>query len=336
MHAFELSQLNGIDALTLTERPAPRPGPGQVLVRVRAASLNYRDLVIVRGQYPWPVRTPLVPLSDAAGEVIAVGEGVRRLAPGDRVVGAFFQRWIDGPIDAAKTASALGGAIDGVLAQEVVLEESATLELPDSLSFAEAATLPCAGVTAWHSLVELGRLTAGQTVLALGTGGTSLFALQIAHALGARVIVTSSSDDKLARARALGADAVINYRVTPDWAARALELTDGRGVDQILEVGGATTLPQSLRALRPGGHLTLVGFLGGVPADLAQARANDRGVRVDSVFVGHTRHLESLIDLVATTRLRPVVDRAFSFADARQAYRLLESGAHFGKVVITL
>jgi NADPH:quinone reductase-like Zn-dependent oxidoreductase len=307
-----------------------------VLVRIRAASLNYRDLLVASGTYARgaPPKRPLVPLSDGAGEVVETGPGVTRLAPGDRVASAFFQRWIDGPFDAAKGASALGGAIDGVLAEEVVLEADAAVRFPDHLSFEEAATLPCAGVTAWVGLFVLGGLKAGDTILAMGTGGVSIFALQLAKAAGARVILTSSRDDKLARGRALGADEVVNYRTTPDWDAAARALTGGKGVDHLLEVGGATTLPVSLRATRPGGHLTLVGLLGGERGDLDAAARNDRGVRVDSVYVGSVRHFDALNELVALARIHPVVDRVFPFEEAREAYQHLRSGAHLGKVVI--
>ncbi len=335
MRAWELRG-NGVDTLALVERERPRPGPGQVLVRIRAASLNYRDLLVASGTYArgGPPRRPLVPLSDGAGEVVAVGPGVTRLRPGDRVAGAFFQRWIDGPFDAGKGASALGGAIDGVLAEEVVLEAAAAVPFPAHLSFDEAATLPCAGVTAGVGLFVLGGLKAGETVLAMGTGGVSIFALQLAKAAGARVILTSSHDEKLARGRALGADAVVNYRTTPEWDAAARALTGGRGVDHILEVGGATTLPRSLRAVREGGHVALVGLLGGERGDPDAAARNDRGVRVDSVYVGSVRHFEAMDEAIARARLRPVVDRAFPFEEAREAYAHLRSGAHFGKIVV--
>jgi NADPH:quinone reductase-like Zn-dependent oxidoreductase len=335
MRTYELRG-KGIATLSLVDRPAPRPGPGQVLVRVRAASLNYRDLLIARGTYPFGApKLPLVPLSDGAGTVVELGAGVTRPGRGERVIGAFFQRWIDGPLDADKAASALGGAIDGVLAEHAIFEAAAAVELPESLSFEEGATLPCAGVTAWVSLMELGRLGPGETVLVMGTGGVSSFALQLAKLGGARVILTSSRDDKLARGKALGADEVINYRTTPDWDVRARELTGGRGVDHLVEVGGAATLPVSARAVRDGGHLTLVGLLGGQPADLADARARYPKLRIDSVYVGSVRQLERLVDRIARTGTRPVIDQlSFAFDDAIRAYEHLASGAHFGKVVI--
>ncbi|HEU4533227.1 MAG TPA: NAD(P)-dependent alcohol dehydrogenase, partial [Polyangiaceae bacterium] len=281
MRAYEIQTANGIDGLKLVERPAPSPGPGQVLVRMRAASLNYRDLLAVEGRYPGgALPLPLVPLSDGAGEVTAVGAGVTGLRPGDRVASSFFQGWVDGPFDSKKGATALGGAIDGVLAEQVVLEAAGAVKFPDYLSFEEAATLPCAAVTTWVGLVEMGGLKAGETVLAQGTGGVSIFALQIAKALGARALLTSSSDEKLARGKELGADGLINYKKEPDWAAKALELTGGRGVDVILEVGGAETLPQSIKATRVGGHVTLTGLLTGSFGDANEAKKNDRDVRV--------------------------------------------------------
>jgi NADPH:quinone reductase-like Zn-dependent oxidoreductase len=336
MRAYEL-KATGLENLTRTERRPARPGAGEVLVRVRAASLNYRDLLIVSGRYGRVTpRFPLIPLSDGAGEVVALGPGTSRLAVGDRVVGSFFPGWIDGPPDAQKQAAALGGSVDGVLSEEMVLPEAAAVPVPEALSFEEAATLPCAGVTAWVSLVVLGKLAAGETVLALGTGGVSIYALQIARALGARVILTSRSDDKLARGKALGADETINYRRTPAWDERARELTGGRGVDHILEVVGAETLPRSLRALRDGGQLALVGLLGGARGDPKVAAEHGRGIRVDPIYVGSAADLRALCDTVARRNLRPVVDRVFGFEEARAAYEHLQSGRHLGKVVIRL
>jgi NADPH:quinone reductase-like Zn-dependent oxidoreductase len=338
MRAYEL-QGDGLDTLAMVERPSPRPGPGQVRVRIRAASLNHRDLLIASGTYSrGGASRPLVPLSDGAGEVVEVGPGVGTLRTGDRVAGNFFQRWIEGPSDAEKEASALGGAIDGVLAEEVVFQADAAVRFPDHLSFEEAATLPCAGVTAWVGLMGLAQLAPGATVLAMGTGGVSVFALQIAKLAGARVILTSSSDEKLARGKALGADAVVNYRTTPAWDAAARALTGGAGVDAILEVGGAATLPTSLEAVRDGGHVTLVGFLGGARADLGEATslAAARGIRVDPVYVGNVRSFEAMSSAFARSKLRPVVDRVFPFGEARAAYATLRAGGHFGKIVVTV
>jgi len=336
MRLYELSG-DGLEALRLVERPSPRPGPGEVLVRMRAATLNYRDLMIATGRYSrGPLKRPLVPLSDGAGVVAAVGPGVRRLSPGDRVASSFFQRWVDGPYDPEKGRSALGGAIDGVLGEEVVLEEGGAVKIPSAMSFEEAAAFPCAAVTAWVVLVVNGGLRAGETVLCMGTGGVSIFALQIAKLLGARVVLTSSRDDKLARGKAIGADETINYRTAPDWGERARAKTGGRGVDHLLEVGGAKTLPQSLAALREGGHLSIVGFLSGGRADPEAASRNDRGIRVDSVYVGSARHLEEVFGAFTRAKVRPVVDRVFPFEEAPEAYRCLEQGEHFGKIAIRI
>jgi NADPH:quinone reductase-like Zn-dependent oxidoreductase len=337
MRTYELRG-NSIESLTPVERETPEPGPGQVLVRVRAASLNYRDLLIVDGTYPrGPTHDRLVPLSDGAGEVVALGAGAQRFSPGDRVMGAFFQKWLDGPFDFnAAATSALGGSIDGMLSEYVVLGEAGLVRAPAHLAFEEAATLPCAGVTAWVSLVALGGIGPGQTLLCLGTGGVSTFALQLAKSAGAAVIATSSSDDKLSRCKSLGADFTINYRTTPGWDAAARELTGGRGVDHLIEVGGAQTLPRSLRAVRDGGHVALVGQLGGAMADRDVALKHGRDLRVDSVFVGSARQLQSLTQHTEELGLRPIVDRIFPFEQTQEAYRYLQRGAHFGKVVIRI
>jgi len=335
MRAFELRGPD-LGQLVMTERADPRPGSGEVLVRMRAASLNYRDLLIARGKYGrGGLKFPLVPVSDGAGEVIGVGPDAGDLKPGDRVMGNFFRSWVDGPPSPEKQAEALGGNVDGVLAEQVVLRADASVPVPDELSFEEAATLPCAAVTAWVGLVKLGKIQAGETVLAQGTGGVSIFALQLAKALGARVILTSSSDAKLDRGKQLGADQTINYGQTPDWDSQARALTGGRGVDHILEVVGVKTLPQSLRAVRDGGHLTLVGLLGGERATVDLAK-NDRGVRVDSVYVGSAANLRDLAQTVARAGIRPVIDRIFPFAEARDAYQHLAGGAHLGKVAISI
>lgn len=336
MKAYELRG-PGLDTLTEVERPPPEPKETQLIVRMHAASLNYRDLLVATDRYGrGPIHFPLVPLSDGAGEVLRVGSRVSRFRPGDRVIGNFFQQWEQGPFDSHKAASALGGATDGVLAEEVAFEETGVVRIPSALSFEEAATLPCAGLTAWVGLVKLGNLAASHTVLAMGTGGVSIFALQIAKAFGARVLLTSSNDAKLERGRELGADETINYRETTDWDGRARDLTGGEGVDQLLEVGGAATLPRSLAAVRPGGHLCLVGLLSGSISDREEAAKNRRGVRVDSVYVGPTQDLREFCAFLEKSSLRPVIDRAFSFDEVRGAYEYLQKQAHFGKVVIRL
>ena len=322
-----------LDALTVTERPDAQPGPGQVLVRMRAWSLNYRDLMLIKGQYNPRLRLPFVPLSDGVGEVAAVGDGVTRVKPGDRVAGSFMQRWTAGELTEAKAKSALGGGIEGVLAEYVVFHEDGVVPVPDHLSDEEAATLPCAAVTAWHALVVEGQVKAGDTVLIQGTGGVSLFALQFAVMHGARVIATSSRDDKLARVRTLGAADGINYRQTPDWGDRARALTGGAGVDHVVEVGGAGTLGQSLRAVRMGGRVYLIGVLAGA-GDVNPLPVLMKNVRVQGIFVGSREMFEAMNRAIAVHRLRPVVDHVFPFAEIRPALRHLESGAHFGKVCL--
>jgi NADPH:quinone reductase-like Zn-dependent oxidoreductase len=279
-----------------------------------------------------------VPLSDAAGEVIEVGQGVTRVAPGDQVASTFFQRWVDGPFDATKGASALGGAVDGVLAELVVLDADGVVPVPSELSFEQAATLPCAGVTAWVSLIERGKLEPDESVLALGTGGVSIFALQFAKAVGARVLITSRSDEKLARAKSLGADDLINTSKMADWDRGVRELTIGRGVDHLLEVGGAGTLPISVRCLCEGGQIALVGLLSGSPADPEEVErlTARRGIQIDPIYVGSRKHFESMLAAILRFGIRPVVDRVFPFDDAKAAYRFLQSGEHFGKVVIRI
>jgi NADPH:quinone reductase-like Zn-dependent oxidoreductase len=334
MRAYELRGY-GLESLAQVVRPTPRPASGQVLVRVRFVSLNYRDWVIAQDMHGRVTsRRPLVPVSDAAGEVVETGPAVSGLAPGDRVVGGFFQNWESGPLPPPTGGAPLGGTLDGVLAEYVVLNAATTVKLPDSMPLEDASTLPCAAVTAYVGLVTLGEVASGDTVLALGTGGVSIFALQIAKAQGARVILTSSSSTKLERARALGADEVIDVRATPDWDSRARALTGGKGADHCIEVGGAGTVARSLRAIRAGGNLSLVGLLSGSPADAAAVRRDAEGVRVHHFFVGNAQHLAAVAQFVSQRNLEPVIDRTFSFDDAVAAYRYLGSGAHLGKIVI--
>jgi NADPH:quinone reductase-like Zn-dependent oxidoreductase len=292
MRAYQLPKGTGIDALLKVDLPRPKPGPRQVLVRVRACSLNYRDLAIALGTYRMPTKPDLVPLSDGAGEVVEVGEGVSRVSVGDRVAGCFFQRWIGGPPAADTHTSALGGSIDGMLREYAALDEDGVVKLPSHLSFEEGATLPCAAVTAWHALAGHARIVAGESVLVQGTGGVSIFALQLARLMGAQVIVTSSSDEKLARAKELGAGHGINYKANPEWDKAVVALT-GDGVDHVVEVGGPGTLAQSLRAIRIGGSITLIGVLAGGRRDQpdahlcpARKRAGHIG-RIDADVCGH-------------------------------------------------
>ncbi len=334
MKAFQLQEFGGPDALRPAELADPVPGPGQVLMRVKAVSLNFRDLLMSRGTYNPKLKLPIVPVSDGAGEVVATGSGVTRYKPGERVVASFMPDWVDGPPDDDKGRSALGGGGVGMLAELVVLPEHGLLPVPSHLSLEEAATLPCAAVTAWHALVTSGDVKPGETVLVQGTGGVSLFALQFARQAGARAIATSGSDQKLARALELGASDGINYKTVPEWDKRARELTGGRGVDHIIEVGGAGTLPRSMRAVRTGGHIALIGILSGVSAEVNPMPILMRSIRVQGIFVGSRAMFEAMNRAIALSQLHPVVDRVFEFEQATQALKYLESGAHFGKVVV--
>jgi NADPH:quinone reductase-like Zn-dependent oxidoreductase len=336
MRAYQLPKSGaGIDALVQVERPDPqKPAYRQVVVKVSACSLNFRDLGIVRGSYRMALRENLIPLSDGAGEVVEVGPGVSRVKVGDRVAGCFFQRWPGGEAPADVHMSALGGAIDGMLADYAVLEEDGVVKIPAHLSLEEGATLPCAGVTAWHAMIEHAKLIAGQTVLLQGTGGVSIFALQLARAMGVRAIITSSSDEKLARAKALGAAHGINYKTTPDWEKAAREFTGGRGVDHVVEVGGAATLARSFGAIRFGGKVTMIGGLSGGATELNPGLIFSRRANVQGISVGSTQMFMALARALEVNAVKPVVDKVFAFAEAPAAYRHMASGAHFGKIVI--
>ena len=331
MRRYEIVSADGIDALALSESETVSPGPGQVLVNIKANCINYRDLMIVKDPEPRGILYPRVPNSDGAGEVVEVGPGVTRFKAGDRVAGTFFQRWIGGPITAGAMASALGGAVDGVLADYVLLDEDGLVAIPEHLSYEEASTLPCAALTAWHALVELG-LRAGETVLLLGTGGVSIFALQFAALHGARAIITSSSDEKLARARDMGAWQTINYRDTPDWDGAVMELTDGQGVDRVVEVGGGGTLQRSVEAVKIGGTVSLIGVLTG--GEINPVAVMRKSVRLQGIYVGSRVMFESMNRAIAAHQMRPVVDRTFDFAEAPAAYHHMEAAGHFGKIVI--
>ncbi|WP_217276335.1 zinc-dependent alcohol dehydrogenase family protein, partial [Corallococcus exiguus] len=325
----------GSSSWTLVDAPQPQPGPGQALVRIHAVSLNYRDLIIARGTYPG-LKLPLIPCSDGAGQVVAVGSGVTRVKVGDRVAPTFFQVWTDGERTPEKVAHALGGGVPGVLAEYVCVDAEGLVLLPDWLSYEEGATLPCAAVTAWNALVPQGGLKRGQTVLAQGTGGVSIFALQFARILGARVLITSSQDDKLQRAKQLGAQGLINYRQTPDWEEAVLTLTGNQGVDHVLEVGGAGTLPRSIAATKEGGHIALIGLLTGAPGKPDTTATSAKHLRVVSTYVGSREMFEDMLKAMSQEQTRPVIDRVFPFAQAREALQYMESGGHFGKIVITL
>jgi NADPH:quinone reductase-like Zn-dependent oxidoreductase len=325
-----------IDELIFDEVAVPEPGPTQVLVAIKAVSLNFRDLAVATGRYPRNVSQPTVIASDGCGEVIAVGEAVTALKAGDRVVGSFFQKWMAGPFASEYGASALGGAIDGVLTRFRVFDRQGLLRIPEHLSFEEGSTLPCAGLTAWNALVPTMHVQAGDTVLLLGTGGVSIFGLQFAKLHGARVIITSSSDEKLARAKALGADETINYKTHPEWDKEVLRLTGGKGADIVLEVGGGETFPRSMNSVRASGQIAVIGVLSGVVGTVPIGLIGIQTLSVRGIFVGSVAMFEDLNRAIAANRLRPVIDRVFPFEQSLEALRFMQSAQHFGKIVITL
>jgi NADPH:quinone reductase-like Zn-dependent oxidoreductase len=335
MRLFEL-QAFGLDNLKRAERVAPEPGADEVLIRIRAVSLNYRDLLVVQGKYNPRMKLPRIPLSDGAGEIVSIGDQVTGWKPGDRVVIPFFPAWLDGELSKVKAASALGGDVDGLLREFATVRADALLPIPPHLSFEQAATLPCAAVTAWNGLFVSGHLQPRQTLLLQGTGGVSLFGLQFAKLAGATIILISSSDAKLERARTLGAQHTINYRTEPEWDKRVLELTDGRGVDLILEVGGAGTLSKSLRATGYAGHVSLIGVLSGGAGEVQIGQILHKTLTVRGIYVGSRAIFETMNKAIAEHRLEPVIDRIFSFDESPDAFRHLESAQHFGKVVIRI
>jgi NADPH:quinone reductase-like Zn-dependent oxidoreductase len=335
MRAWTIQTHGGVDGLALVEQPHPEPASGEVLVRVRAVSLNYRDLITLELQRPGNLPPPLVPCSDGAGEVVAIGAGVTRFKVGDRVAGIFFRDWIDGAFDLRYHSAAGGGSIHGWLRDFVAVPEHGLVPIPEHLSFDEAATLPCAAVTAWQALFTRGDLRAGATVLALGTGGVSIFALQLANAAGARVIVTSSSDEKLERAKQLGAWATINYRTNPEWDKEVWNLTGKRGVDHVVEVGGPGTLGKSMNTIAAGGQIALIGVLTGFGApDASLFPLVARNARIDGIYVGSRGDFEAMNHFIERHRMRPVIDRTFHFDQAREAFTHMRGASHFGKLVI--
>src|SRR5215216_4520066 len=333
MRVYEYRQF-GLNNLALVERDEPQPAAHEVVVKFHAASLNYRDVLFAKGIYNPHARFPAVPLSDGAGEVVAAGEGVTRWKVGDRVCTIYYPGWLEGTnVTQTVHRSPGDGELGGVLREYGAFHEDALVRIPEHLSFEEAAALPCAAVTAWNALIHVGNLKAGDTILTLGTGGVSVFALQFAKMHGARVIATSSSDEKLARVRELGADETINYRKTPDWDKEVLRLTEGIGVDHVIEVGGAGTLPRSVNAARAGGLVSLIGVLtSGAGFDPLHVLV--KALRVQGVVVGSRRMFEDMNRAVAANGMRPVVGKTFAFEEAREALKYMERGSHFGKIVI--
>lgn len=335
MKAYELAEF-GIDNLQQITLDNPAPGSGQVLVKLNAASINYRDFMICAGKFGSPDDLPIVPLSDGAGQITAIGEGVTSLGVGDHVSPLFFPRWMDGDALGDERTVSIGLEADGCLREYGVFDEQGVVKLPAHLTDEQAACFPCAGLTAWSALVTVSDLQPGDTVLVLGTGGVSVFALQFAKALGARVIVTSSSDEKLERARALGADDLINYSDTPEWGEAAKELTGGRGVDVVVEVSGTSTLGQSFKAVRRGGHIPIIGALAGAKMDILVYDLIMTNAHVHGISVGNRHDCESMMCFVDQHSITPVIHRAYDFDEAAAAIRDIDKGEHFGKLVVTI
>lgn len=336
MKVYEVKKgSTSLEGLHRAERPEPQPGPREVLIRVHATSLNYRDHMVVTGRYFSAVERDTIPLSDGAGEVVATGAAVTRFKTGDRVAGTFFQVWVEGP--RTKLTPALGVPLDGMLAEYVALDEDGVVAIPPGLSFEEAATLPCAGVTAWSALMVLGnRIKPGDTVLCLGTGGVSTHAMQFAKAAGAGVIITSSSDEKLARAREFGASDGINYKAHPEWQKEVARLTGGRGVDCVIEVGGVGTLARSYESIGFGGKIALIGFLGGPSGEQNPYALMMKAGSLHGIGVGSTAMFEDMNRAIERNKIKPIVGKVFPFEEAWEAFRQFAAGDFFGKVVITV
>lgn len=335
MKVFQIQDDWSMDQLKIAERNQPEPGPGEVLLQMKAASINYRDLVVpLRGYGPFTGTLPLVPISDGVGDVVKIGAGVIRVAPGDRACPMFMQKWIAGEPDLNRITSTLGGPMDGVMQEYMIVDEEGLAKVPEYLTDEEAATLPCAALTAWSALATEGDVKAGDTVLVQGTGGVSLFALQFAKLLGAKVIVISSSDEKLKQAAALDADEGINYTNVPEWGKAVKKLTGGEGVDHIVEVGGEKTLPQSLKVIRPGGTISMIGVLSGVNMGVSLGLIVTRKVRLQGISVGHRDSFEAMTRAMTQHQVKPVIDRVFAFEELKEAMEYLRQGKHFGKICI--
>lgn len=328
---------DGIDALRMNEAAVTEPSANEILVKMTAVSLNFRDLLVVKGVEHWKPSVPRIPVSDGVGEVVAVGENVTRVKTGDRVAGIFLPRWLDGELTSEKDALSLGGAgADGVLAEYVVFDEAAVVKIPQNLSDEEAATLPVAAITAWHAVALRSRVKSGETVLIQGTGGVSLFALQFAKAFGAKAFVISSSDEKLEKVKKLGAAETVNYKKFPDWEEKVLELTDGRGVDHVIEVVGGANLNRSLKAVRTGGTISFIGLIAGLSAPVDTYQFVMKNVTIHGIETGSREMFEEMNSFIEQNRIKPVIDKTFEFAEVKDALKYLESGSHFGKIVVKI
>ncbi len=335
MKAIEVHGGGGLDKLALVERADPgEPGKGEIKVRLRASSLNYHDLMVVKGMIPTP--GDRVPMSDGAGEVVAVGEGVTDFKVGDLAVSTFFPDWLDGEPPETSFNRVPGDGIDGYAREQVIMPQTAFTQAPKGWSAAEAATITCAGVTAWRCLVGDGHLKAGETVLVQGTGGVSIYALQIAKAFGCEVIATSSSDEKLERLKALGADHLINYKTTPGWGGKAREITNGRGVDHVVEIGGSGTMPQSITAARIGGHIGLIGVLAGYSGEIPTVAIMGKSIKLIGLTVGSRRHQQDMVRAIDVTGFKPVLDKHFPLEQLGAAFAHQETGSHFGKIIVDI
>lgn len=333
MKVIELQSF-GLDGLKIVDTAIPEPGPGQVLLKMRAASLNYRDLLTVLGGYSRKYQFPLVPLSDGCGVVEAIGKGVRRVQIGDRVAPLFYQDWISGDPAPEVTQTALGAGYGGCLQEYMILHERSVSQVPEYLSDTEVATLPCAALTAWRSLAVEGKMQPGERILIQGTGGVSIFALQFAKLAQAEVILTSSSDEKLAKGKALGADHLINYKVHEKWYKKVQEITAGRGVDHVVEVGGAGTLFQSLMSIKPGGHVSIVGVLSQDANEAPIFAMISKQARVQGVSVGNRDHFEGMCRAIDLGKLKPVISHVLPFEECVDALKLMQAGGHFGKICL--
>ncbi len=334
MKVAAVKKPGGLGNLVIEDRPDPKPKAGEVLVRVRASSLNYHDFIVVLGGIPTP--DGRIPMSDGAGEVVAIGEGVTKWKAGDKVLSLFFPNWQSGQVEAAGFASVPGDGADGFGCELYAGPETAFTRMPKGWTFDESATLPCAALTAWRGMYVETRTKPGDWVLVQGTGGVSIFALQFAKATGARVIATSSSEAKLEKLRTLGADHVINYKENPDWGKKAFEMTGGRGVDEVVEIGGPGTMAQSINACRPGGHISLIGVLTGVSGEVPTAALFSRNITLSGITVGSRRHQEDMVDALDATGIKPVIDSRFPLDQIAAAFAHQASQQHFGKIVLTI